>query len=325
MDFLDFLTSVFTNYTLRNVTIGAAIMGTVSGVLGSFALLRKQSLMGDAMSHAALPGIALIFILTQLKTPLALFAGAFVSAWLGALLVMVTRRYTRVKEDSGLGVVLAVFFGLGLVLLSWIQRNMGANQAGLDKFLFGRAAAMVLAVVLLAPLALAQTQPRPGGELVFVTTEEPDTLDPQKTSAAVTGNVMRWIGDTLITKDMSGNYIGGLAKSWTVSRDGLVWTFQLKENVKFHDGNALNAQAVKGSIDRALAPETKSPVAGALGRKALKPAGNAAVSFPRSDCSRCASFVASRLSDRISRPRYPRTSGPPNDRSDEADEARTPA
>ena len=79
---------------------------------------------------------------------------------------------------------------------------------------FGRAAAMVLAVVMLAPLAFAQVQPRQGGELVFVTTEEPDTLDPQKTSAAVTGNVMRWLADTLITKDMSGNYIGGLAKSW---------------------------------------------------------------------------------------------------------------
>jgi manganese/zinc/iron transport system permease protein len=143
MEFLEFITFAFTNYTLRNVTIGAAIMGLVSGVLGSFALLRKQSLMGDAMSHAALPGIALVFILTQLKTPLALFSGAFISAWLGALLVMLITRYTRIKEDSSLGIVLAVFFGFGLVLLSWIQRNMGANQAGLDKFLFGRAAAMI--------------------------------------------------------------------------------------------------------------------------------------------------------------------------------------
>jgi manganese/zinc/iron transport system permease protein len=143
MEFLEFMTFAFANYTLRNVTIGAAIMGLVSGILGSFALLRKQSLMGDAMSHAALPGIALVFILTQLKTPLALFGGAFISAWLGALLVMLITRYTRIKEDSSLGIVLAVFFGLGLVLLSWIQRNMGANQAGLDKFLFGRAAAMI--------------------------------------------------------------------------------------------------------------------------------------------------------------------------------------
>ncbi|MGH2372728.1 MAG: ABC transporter substrate-binding protein [bacterium] len=129
---------------------------------------------------------------------------------------------------------------------------------------FSRAAVIGLAVVVLAPLVFAQAQPRPGGELVFVTTEEPDTLDPQKTSAAVTGNVMRWLGDTLITKDLRGNYIGGLAKSWSVSRDGLTWTFQLKENVKFHDGTPFTAQAVKGSIERALAPETKSPVAGAL-------------------------------------------------------------
>ncbi|MEM7334234.1 MAG: metal ABC transporter permease [Chloroflexota bacterium] len=143
MDIIEFITSIFTSYTLRNVAMGAAIMGGVSGALGAFAMLRKQSLMGDAMSHAALPGIAIIFILTQLKTAAALFLGAFVSAWLGALLVMVVVRYTRIKADSGLGLVLAVFFGLGLALLSWIQRSMGANQAGLDKYLFGRAATLV--------------------------------------------------------------------------------------------------------------------------------------------------------------------------------------
>ncbi|MEM8862165.1 MAG: metal ABC transporter permease [Chloroflexota bacterium] len=143
MEIIEFITSIFTSYTLRNVALGAAIMGSVSGALGAFAMLRKQSLMGDAMSHAALPGIAIIFILTQLKTTLALFLGAFVSAWLGALLVMVVVRYTRIKADSGLGLVLAVFFGFGLALLSWIQRNMGANQAGLDKYLFGRAATLI--------------------------------------------------------------------------------------------------------------------------------------------------------------------------------------
>jgi manganese/zinc/iron transport system permease protein len=143
MEILEFITSIFTSYTLRNVALGAAIMGSVTGTLGAFALLRKQSLMGDAMSHATLPGIALIFILTELKTAPVLFLGAFVSAWLGALFVMVVVRYTRIKADSGLGLVLAAFFGFGLALLSWIQRNMGANQAGLDKYLFGRAAAVI--------------------------------------------------------------------------------------------------------------------------------------------------------------------------------------
>ncbi|HET8680135.1 MAG TPA: ABC transporter substrate-binding protein, partial [bacterium] len=111
---------------------------------------------------------------------------------------------------------------------------------------------------------LVWAQPRPGGELVLVSTEEPDTLDAQKTSAALTGLLMRYLGDTLITKDLQGNVTAGLAHSWSASRDGLSWTFQLRQGVKFHDGTPLTAQTVKASVDRALAPETKSPIAGAL-------------------------------------------------------------
>jgi peptide/nickel transport system substrate-binding protein len=122
--------------------------------------------------------------------------------------------------------------------------------------------ALVLCVAL--PWSHAQAPPRAGGELVLISSEEPDTLDPQKTSAAVTGNMMRFIGDTLVTKDMRGAVAAGLARSWSASRDGLVWTFTLKDNVRFHDGTPLNGAAVVASIQRALSPETKSPIAGAL-------------------------------------------------------------
>jgi peptide/nickel transport system substrate-binding protein len=122
---------------------------------------------------------------------------------------------------------------------------------------------LLVALALILP-PVTQAQPRTGGELVLVSTEEPDTLDAQKTGTAVTGLLMRYLGDTLITKDLKGNYIGALARSWTVSRDGLTWTFQLRTDVKFHDGTPFNADAVKASIERALAPETKSPIAGAL-------------------------------------------------------------
>ncbi len=128
----------------------------------------------------------------------------------------------------------------------------------------GRMAMCGIALLALVPLPHLLAQPRPGGELVLVTTEEPDTLDAQKTSAAVTGLLMRYIGDTLVTKDISGNYTAGLARSWNVSRDGLTWTLELRQGVRFHDGAPLNAQAVKASVDRALSPETKSPIAGAL-------------------------------------------------------------
>jgi len=134
---------LFTDYTLRTVALGSGILGIVSGTLGSFAVLRKQSLLGDAMSHAALPGIAVAFLLTRSKSPLVMILGAAVAGWIGTLLVMSIVKSTRIKYDTALGMILSVFFGIGLVLLTFIQKIPDAAQAGLDKFLFGQAAAMV--------------------------------------------------------------------------------------------------------------------------------------------------------------------------------------
>jgi manganese/zinc/iron transport system permease protein len=143
MDFWQTLTLIFTDYTLRNVALGAAILGIVSGALSTFAVLRKQSLVGDAVSHAALPGVVLAFILTNQKEPLVLMAGAIIAGWLGVTLVSLVVRETRVKYDSALGIVLAVFFGFGMVLMTWLQGQNNAGQSGLDHFLFGRAAAII--------------------------------------------------------------------------------------------------------------------------------------------------------------------------------------
>src|SRR5690606_19155694 len=98
-------------------------LGIVSGTLGSYAVLRRQSLLGDAISHAALPGIALAFLLTGSKAPLVLVLGAAAAGWIGTLLVMGIVRATRVKFDSALGIILSVFFGIGLVLLTLIQKR----------------------------------------------------------------------------------------------------------------------------------------------------------------------------------------------------------
>jgi manganese/zinc/iron transport system permease protein len=150
---------LFDDYTLRTVALGSAALGLTSGALGSFAVLRRQSLLGDAISHAALPGVALAFLLTGSKAPLVLVAGAAVAGFLGTLLVMSVTRTTRVKYDSALGIVLSVFFGVGLVLLTYIQRRPDASQAGLDRFLFGQAAGLLqrdlLTMAVLGGLALA--------------------------------------------------------------------------------------------------------------------------------------------------------------------------
>jgi manganese/zinc/iron transport system permease protein len=137
------IADLFSDYTLRTVALGSAVIGVVSGVLGSFAVLRRQSLLGDAISHAALPGIVVAYLLTGSKSSLVLVAGAAAAGWLGTLVVMSIVRASRIKSDSALGIVLSVFFGVGLVLLTFLQRRPDANQAGLDKFLFGQAAALV--------------------------------------------------------------------------------------------------------------------------------------------------------------------------------------
>ncbi|WP_448546115.1 metal ABC transporter permease [Roseiflexus sp.] len=137
------LNDLLFDYTFRTVALGSGIMGIVSGMLGAFAVLRRQSLLGDAMSHAALPGIVLAFIITGSKEPLALMIGAAVAGWIGALFVTAIISTTRIKQDSALGLILATFFGLGLVLLTWVQTLPNAAQAGLDKYLFGQAATLL--------------------------------------------------------------------------------------------------------------------------------------------------------------------------------------
>jgi len=102
------------------------------------------------------------------------------------------------------------------------------------------------------------------GEWTIAIAEDPDTLDPQKTAAAVTGLVYRYLGDSLVSKDFDGKIAPGLAKSWKVSNDGLTWSFDIKDGVKLHDGAPLDAAAIKASFERALSPETKSPIAGSL-------------------------------------------------------------
>ncbi len=139
----ELLKELLFDYTIRTVALGAGTLGIVSGALGSYAVLRKQSLLGDAMSHAALPGIALAFMLTRSKASVVLIIGAAIAGWIGTLWVLSIINMTRIKDDTALGLVLSVFFGFGLMLLTFVQRQPDATQAGLDKFLFGQAAALL--------------------------------------------------------------------------------------------------------------------------------------------------------------------------------------
>ncbi|MBJ6368237.1 metal ABC transporter permease [Snuella sedimenti] len=143
MDFLEYIQLVFTDYTLRTITLGTAILGAVCGMLGSFAVLRKQSLLGDAISHAALPGIAIAFLITGAKDTNTLLLGALISGLVGTFWIQGIISKTHLKSDTALGLILSLFFGFGMLLLTYIQKQPNANQAGLDKYLFGQAATLV--------------------------------------------------------------------------------------------------------------------------------------------------------------------------------------
>ena len=108
---MNLLADLVGDYTLRTVALGSAALGLVSGALGTFAVLRRQSLLGDAVSHAALPGVVLAFMLTGAKTPLVLVLGAALTGWAAALAVMLVVRTTRLKMDTALGLLLSTFFG----------------------------------------------------------------------------------------------------------------------------------------------------------------------------------------------------------------------
>lgn len=136
------------DYTLVTVATGGAVLGVVSGVLGSFAVLRQQSLMGDALSHAALPGVAIAFLLFGRELGW-LLIGAGVAGWLGVMFINGVTRTTRIKQDAAMGIALTAFFAFGITLLTYIQSRNDASQAGLDQFIFGQAAAIKRQDVLL--------------------------------------------------------------------------------------------------------------------------------------------------------------------------------
>ncbi len=141
---MSFLADLLGSQIVRTVLFGAALLGAISGMLGAFAVLRRQSLLGDALAHAALPGVCLGFLIAGTRDMGSIMAGAFFTGALAALTMMLITRTTRLKTDAALGIVLSVFFAAGVVLLTYLQAQGGAASAGLASFLFGQAAAILV-------------------------------------------------------------------------------------------------------------------------------------------------------------------------------------
>jgi manganese/zinc/iron transport system permease protein len=136
------------DHNTRIVLAGACVFGGAAGLVGMFLLLRKRSLLGDTIGHATLPGIAGAFLLAHTlgwnaRSFIWLATGAAISGIAGMFAVLIIRKFSRIKDDASLAVVLGVFFGTGVALLSAIQQLPGGQAAGLENLIYGSAASMV--------------------------------------------------------------------------------------------------------------------------------------------------------------------------------------
>jgi manganese/zinc/iron transport system permease protein len=140
--------NLLTDYTVRNILTGSSLIGFLSGLVGTFSVLKKESLIGDTMSHSALPGIGVVFLLVGVKNLFFLVFGAGIFSLIGAYSVFKMNNDTKLANDTSLGVVMSSSFALGIVIISYISKTGRSSQAGLDNYIFGQAATIIWSDVL---------------------------------------------------------------------------------------------------------------------------------------------------------------------------------
>ncbi len=128
--------------TVKLVLVGVLMISISSALIGNYAFLRKRAMIGDAVAHSVFPGVCLSFIVNGEKNPLMILAYSIITGLIAMFLIDVVSKHKRVKTESAIGIVLSLFFGLGIVMLSYIQGNMGSQQSGLGHFFFGQAASL---------------------------------------------------------------------------------------------------------------------------------------------------------------------------------------
>lgn len=144
------LVEFFGNHTYRMVFFGTMTIGLVAGGLGSFAYLRKQSLISDVISHAALPGTLLAFLVSVTvlgidgRNMVGLILGAVVVGTLAVLFANAVTSTTKVQIDTAMAVTLTVFFGAGMLLMRVIANGAYPGKGGIQDYLFGNASVVTV-------------------------------------------------------------------------------------------------------------------------------------------------------------------------------------
>ncbi|MFP7699761.1 MAG: metal ABC transporter permease [Candidatus Phytoplasma pyri] len=127
------------------ILLGTSFLAITAGFLGVFLVLKKQALVGDALSHSCIPGIIIVYLITKELNDKYLFLGAFIASFLVLFLIEIIKKYTKkIKYDAILTLLLSSFFGLGKVLLSYAQIHASDTKISrLEKFFLGQAASLL--------------------------------------------------------------------------------------------------------------------------------------------------------------------------------------
>lgn len=144
------LIEFFGNHTYRMVFLGTMTIGLVAGALGSFAYLRRQSLISDVISHAALPGTLLAFLIsvvvleTDGRNMISLTVGAVIIGTIAVLFANGVTRTSKIRIDTAMAVSLTVFFGAGMLLMRIISNGAFPGKGGIQDYLFGNASVITV-------------------------------------------------------------------------------------------------------------------------------------------------------------------------------------
>jgi manganese/iron transport system permease protein len=126
---LNFLIEPLQYGFMQRSLLVAIVVGIICAVVGSYLMVQRLALLGDAISHSVLPGLAIAFMLD-----INIFIGAFIAGLVSTVCINIIRNNSKVKEDAAMGIVFSAFFALGITLITVVQKE---NKIDLNHFLFG--------------------------------------------------------------------------------------------------------------------------------------------------------------------------------------------
>lgn len=147
---MEFLHDLMVYNFLQKAFVTSIMVGIICGVIGSFIVLRGMALMGDAISHAVLPGVAISYMLG-----INFFYGAVVTGVLTALGIGFISQNSRIKNDSSIGLVFSAMFALGIILITAAQSATDLTQILFGNVLSVRTSDMMITLIVGAVVLLA--------------------------------------------------------------------------------------------------------------------------------------------------------------------------